>query len=162
VAFAAPCARGGFGGLELLQLRKPRPHGLFDEPATLPRRYESPHLVQEGVFEEHIHARHQSTSIYTQQGIPCVRRQSAKPTRDPRNTLEMTHVVSPGTSLSVPPHTWGREGTACDLRKLPLPDDFAGQLPIEENKDYESKAKGNANEPQTPEIVDHIAIGKKP
>jgi hypothetical protein len=67
-ALAAPCARRGFGRLDLLQLRKPRPYSILDESTSLPRGDEVPHFVQKGVVENYIHACHSGASIYTQQG----------------------------------------------------------------------------------------------
>jgi len=69
--FAAPSARRSLSRLDLSQSRKPRPHGVFDEPATLPRGHEIPHLLQESVFEDHIHASHSEASTYTQEDTSC-------------------------------------------------------------------------------------------
>jgi len=40
---ATPCARRSLDRLDLPQLRKPRPYGLFNEPAAPPGGYELPH-----------------------------------------------------------------------------------------------------------------------
>lgn len=70
---AAPCACRGFGGPNLLKLRKSGSHSLFDEPATLPGGYEMPHFVEKGVFENYIHACHAEISKYTQEcTLVCV------------------------------------------------------------------------------------------
>jgi hypothetical protein len=55
-ALAAPCACRSLGRPNLFELRKPRPYSLFDESASLPRRYEMAHFFEKGVFEDHVHA----------------------------------------------------------------------------------------------------------